>query len=63
MTGVSLPFPMTPLEEAMKTVSSIGIVMLGMTDYAASPEAALGMVLTHNISHFYVRCFYRLGLC
>lgn len=29
MTGVSLPFPMTPLEEAMKTVSSIGIVMLG----------------------------------
>ena len=29
MTGVSFPFPMTPLEEAMKTVSSIGIVMLG----------------------------------
>ena len=28
--------------------SIIGIVMLGMTDYAASPEAALGMVLTHN---------------
>lgn len=28
--------------------SIIGIIMLGMTDYAASPEAALGMVLTHN---------------
>lgn len=29
MTEVSIPFPMTPLSEAMKTVSSIGIVMLG----------------------------------
>lgn len=29
MTGISVPFPVTPLEEAMKTVSSIGIVMLG----------------------------------
>ena len=28
--------------------SIIGIVMLGMTDYAASPEASFGMMLTHN---------------
>ena len=34
MTGVTLPFPMTPLEEAMKTVSSIGIVMLGSLSMA-----------------------------
>ena len=33
----------------MLVPSLLGILMLGLTDYTASPETSLGLLLTHNI--------------
>lgn len=46
MTDVRAPFPMTPLSEAMKTVSSIGIVMLGSLPMAELLQRLLKVPLT-----------------
>ncbi|MFR2190200.1 MAG: ethanolamine utilization protein EutH, partial [Blautia sp.] len=45
-TDVRAPFPMTPLSEAMKTVSSIGIVMLGSLPMAELLQRLLKVPLT-----------------
>ena len=46
MTDVRAPFPMTPRSEAMKTVSSIGIVMLGSLPMAELLQRLLKVPLT-----------------